>query len=355
MEAARKLAELLERERKLFPRPAEDLRRRLGIDPEPGLGEPEGERERDEALLGAVVEVPLEPPPLGVGRVDEARARPAQLFLVALSRRDVQPTDQVVLRAVLLEGRGPPLDDDLAAVCGPPRRLGSSRAATLDGGEKLGARAFDLVLRHHELPERTPDRRFVADAGRDLERRVHATFGDNAVRIDDAQERGRRVPDEVEKVPFALQLVCVADALADVGTGQHEAEHALAVLDRGQRPRDVDLPAAGGAEEVLLLAVHVRDHAFAEPGSVLRRRENLPDEPAPRCVVVRDAGGPNHRLVEADDAALEIEDAEEGRCRVHDVAHEVALALELVEAGAELRLEAVAMKSEPRCDGNRED
>ena len=90
MEAARELAQLLEGERKLLPRPAEDRRRRVGIAPELGLGEPEGERERDEALLGAVVEVPLEPPPLGVGRVDEARrgaaAAPPR---PALSRRDV--------------------------------------------------------------------------------------------------------------------------------------------------------------------------------------------------------------------------------------------------------------------------
>src|SRR5205823_12267566 len=167
------------------------------------------------------------------------------------------------------------------------------------------------------------------------------------------QERGRGMPDEVEEVPFAPQLLGLADALADVGAGQHETEHALAVLDRGQRPGNVDHAAVGGAEEVLLLTAHVRAHAFAEPGGVLRRGEDLPDEAAPRRVVVRDAGGKNHRFVEADDASLEIEDAEERRCRVHDVAHEVALALELVEAGAKLRLEAVAVKSEPRSNGNR--
>ena len=47
------------------------------------LREPEGERERDEPLLRAVVEVPLEPPPLGVARLDEPHARAAELVLVA--------------------------------------------------------------------------------------------------------------------------------------------------------------------------------------------------------------------------------------------------------------------------------
>jgi len=75
MEAARQLAELLKGERELLARTAEDRRGSVRIDPELRLGEPEGERERDEALLGAVVEVPFEPPPLGVGRVDEPRAR----------------------------------------------------------------------------------------------------------------------------------------------------------------------------------------------------------------------------------------------------------------------------------------
>ena len=227
----------------------------------------------------------------------------------------------------------------------------------LDGGEERGARARDLVLRHDELPERTPDGRIVADAGRDLERRVHAALRDDAVRVDDAQERRRRVPDEVEEVPLAPQLLGMADALADVGAGQHEAEHALAVVHRRQRPGDVDRSAAGSAEEMLLLAARVREHALAERCRVLGQRRRSPRRSGPaRCrlvVVVPDPGRPRHRVVEADDPPVEIEDAEERRRRVHDVAHEVALALELVEPGAELRLQAVAVQREPRRDGDR--
>src|SRR4051794_26450871 len=97
MEAACELAELLERECELFACAGEDLRRGLRIDREPGFGEPQCERERDKTLLGAVVKVPLEPPPLGVGSVDEARARPAKLLLAALPRRYVHAADQVML------------------------------------------------------------------------------------------------------------------------------------------------------------------------------------------------------------------------------------------------------------------
>ena len=45
------------------------------------------ERERDELLLGAVVEVALDPPARGVGRLDDAQARDAQLLHAARAGR----------------------------------------------------------------------------------------------------------------------------------------------------------------------------------------------------------------------------------------------------------------------------
>ena len=53
-----------------------------GIGAELALRQPEREGERDEPLLRAVVQVPLEAPPLGVARLDEPHARAAELGLV---------------------------------------------------------------------------------------------------------------------------------------------------------------------------------------------------------------------------------------------------------------------------------
>ena len=65
--------------RELVGRVGEDLLRDAGIGAELRLREPQCERERDEPLLRAVVQVALEPPALGVGGLDEPRARPLQL------------------------------------------------------------------------------------------------------------------------------------------------------------------------------------------------------------------------------------------------------------------------------------
>ena len=64
------------------------------------LGEAERHRDRDEPLLRAVVQVALDPPPLRLGRLDEARARSLQLG---------EPRAQLRLQARVLErqrGRG---------------------------------------------------------------------------------------------------------------------------------------------------------------------------------------------------------------------------------------------------------
>ena len=80
MDPASELTELLQTERELVARPREQLRRGCRVVGKPRLGEAKAERERDQALLRAVVEVPLEPPPLGVAGLDDARARCGQLL-----------------------------------------------------------------------------------------------------------------------------------------------------------------------------------------------------------------------------------------------------------------------------------
>ena len=65
----------------------EQLRRGRRVGGQLRLGEAKAESERDEALLCAVVEVPLEPPPLSVAGLDDACARRGQL-LVGLGVRE---------------------------------------------------------------------------------------------------------------------------------------------------------------------------------------------------------------------------------------------------------------------------
>src|SRR5207247_10272113 len=78
MDAARELAELFEGDRELTPGPRKQLFRGRWIGGELRLGEAERDRERDESLLGAVVEVALEPAPLLVSGGDKTGARRPQ-------------------------------------------------------------------------------------------------------------------------------------------------------------------------------------------------------------------------------------------------------------------------------------
>ena len=93
VEAPSQLAELAQREGELVAaRRHELLRRRVGADV--ALQQAQLQRDRDEALLGAVVEVALEPPPLGVAGRDDALPRGLQLD---------HPRAQLGLQALALE------------------------------------------------------------------------------------------------------------------------------------------------------------------------------------------------------------------------------------------------------------
>ena len=79
VDAARERAELLERAADLGVRLAEELVDRGVSSSDPAAGELEREPDPEQPLLGAVVEVALEPPPLGVSGLDDAGARGAHL------------------------------------------------------------------------------------------------------------------------------------------------------------------------------------------------------------------------------------------------------------------------------------
>ena len=136
MDPARQLAELLERLRELGAGPGEQLARSGRVAREPRLGEPKRQRERDEPLLRAVVQVALEPPPLGVARLDDARARPAQLVLVGGALGDVDAGDEMerAARFDLRHRRTRPGDRPPLTAAGEPARLGR------DGFARLGHR-----------------------------------------------------------------------------------------------------------------------------------------------------------------------------------------------------------------------
>ena len=94
VDAVGQLAQLRERERERFAGLAHERSGRRRLARELCLEQPERHRDRDEPLLGAVVEVALDPPPLGVGRLDQPRARRLQLD---------QPGAQLGLQALVLE------------------------------------------------------------------------------------------------------------------------------------------------------------------------------------------------------------------------------------------------------------
>ena len=145
------------------------------------------ERERDEPLLRAVVEVALEPPPLGVARLDDARPRRAQLLELRA---------HLGLQALVLErepGRGGDLVDELLVVEQAGRVPEHGDVASLpDEARSLLTLAVDRAsARRPDGPARAgrraraPDRRRSRRARR-ADRRAEATAR--------ARRRGARQP-----------------------------------------------------------------------------------------------------------------------------------------------------------------
>ena len=74
MQSARELAQLVQRLGELVARLRRELLRLGRVAADPVLQHPQLQRDGDEALLRAVVEVALEPPALGVPGLDDPRA-----------------------------------------------------------------------------------------------------------------------------------------------------------------------------------------------------------------------------------------------------------------------------------------
>ena len=81
MEAARELADLADRERELLLGPLQELRRTVAAARHPSRCDAKRLEGDDQPLLRAVVEVPLEPPPLRVAGTHEPIVRGAKLAL----------------------------------------------------------------------------------------------------------------------------------------------------------------------------------------------------------------------------------------------------------------------------------
>ena len=107
------LGELAQLAQRVGERRARLVEQRTGggrVAVEPRVGEPERHRDRHQPLLRAVVQVALDPPPLGLRGLDDPRARRAQLL---------EPGAQLGLQALVLErepGRRAGRGDELGLV-----------------------------------------------------------------------------------------------------------------------------------------------------------------------------------------------------------------------------------------------
>ena len=177
VDAARELAQLCHRLRELVARGRDELLRRRVV-AEAVAEQPELQRDRDEPLLGTVVQVALQPPPLGVAGGDDPLARGLQLGELHMGlrmqvlvldrdrRRRAGGLDQL---RVLVERRVVDQGCDAAAVAlhggdgapGAGARLGVGRreARAPGPGRRGRAAAPSAGRRHASCPDRGTRRR----------------------------------------------------------------------------------------------------------------------------------------------------------------------------------------------------
>ena len=237
VDAARELAQLRERGSELVGQLLNGVGQ-LGLVLEPGTQQPEVERERDELLLGAVVQVALDLAAGVVGGLDDPAARVAELL---------QPRAQVGLQPLVVDrqrrGRSGGVDElgrgvELRVV----HDRGDAVALALDRGPRAagpGRRQVDRVaaLVHEDAPVRQP----VGDVERAVAEPLGQHLAHRALpRALRAQQRLR------ERAQRGGEPVRQRDR--DHGGGERQG--AQRERDRGpERPR-ADERVAGAAEAV---------------------------------------------------------------------------------------------------------
>ena len=201
------------------------------------------ERHRDEALLGAVVEVALDPAPRGVGGLDDAGARGVQLL--GARRLDLAPPQRLLGLAALGD-----VEDGAVHPLPPARPL--HELAAIEHPADLAVGADDPVLEH----ERPVGVVGVLD-------RVEDALA--VVGVDDAHQRPLGAGDEVRRRVAGDALDLVAD----------QREREVRVPGRAvDRARDVDHQRA---QERVVGALLGRVHAGARAGEQLGAGERALD------------------------------------------------------------------------------
>ena len=205
--------------------------------------EPQRERQRDEALLRAVVEIPLQAAALGRLDLHDPLPRRPDLALVGLALRDVDAAEQVALLAVLVDHRDAPPGDSPR-----PGAPCEQRVLVLDAG--LRDPLAHLVRLLECLPDAPPCTVLARPAGDVLDGAVEAD--DRPVGVDHAQQARDRVGHRLEEVALGqegrLGRLAVGDLADDqsVSSAPAAADPALVVAqlaaDRRARTRSSARP-----------------------------------------------------------------------------------------------------------------
>ena len=194
MDPACQLAQFLERFGELPAELGDDRHGSVRVGADLRLDEPEAERHRDEPLLGTIVEVPLEAPPLGVPRLDDTGTRFAQV---------VEMRAELGVEALVLEreaGRGRHGPQELRRVA--ERRIVHDRrdatAVALDPRRHLVA---SLPRQLERPPSQIDEAAGLGDPVRETQRRIAESVAKSVAersrrprRLELAQELGDARP-----------------------------------------------------------------------------------------------------------------------------------------------------------------
>ena len=305
------------------------------------LGEPERDGERDEPLLGAVVEVALEHAARLVGSFDDARARCPDLLVLAPALGDVDAREEHERRLAprhVVDRRRRPRDHDVIAVGLPPPRLPLDARHAVRRGRDRHPREVAVVgvdqvehARSHDLAVRPTERlaERVVDAGA---RRFDAAVDDVRLAVDDHDDARDRLHQRARDVALALQLDLALLALRHVTTADEEEAPLVDGRQEDARPRHRQAPPALRHPRVVVVADGLAGcdtlDQLPHRRRLLRRDVVVPEHGAGRLVRLH-LELALERLVGASglDHPVLVDQQEEARRLVRDRVQELALAL----------------------------